>query len=223
MTDSKNQYRSFGGFGVDVSENRVDDLDKKIIAYLKQKQKVRILNLGGGRAEKFLQALDFTLVDNFTTVDIFDFADFYEEWGKKRNFSLEKFRFLLGDIRYLENILAEKDRFEIVVLQRVIHYLNFLEAKKLISFLDEIILDKIFFSVSGLFSALGENYSGQEVQLEKRFFPLEKTKAETFQIYKSVCLYKPEEVEKLFEKTNWKIEDFRVSDFGNIKVIASKK
>lgn len=223
MKTGKNSYRSFNGFGVDISEKRIDDLDKKVIKYLKEKPSIKVLNLGGGQAEKFLSALDFTFIDNFTTIDIFDFSDFYKEWGIKRNFSKEKFRFIQGDFRHLKKLLSENEKFDVVIAQRALHYLTFLEAKTLISFLEKIIHDKIFFSVSGLFSALGENYLGRNVDLKERFFPLEKTKAEIFQIHKPVCLYQPEEIEKMLEGTEWKIEDLRVSDFGNIKVIISKK
>lgn len=223
MTEDNNQYRSFGGFGFDVSEKRIDDLDKKVISYIKEKPGVRILNLGGGRGEKFLSALNFDCIDNFTVIDIFDFSSFYEGWRIKRNFSLEKFRFIQGDFRNLKNIFPENESFDIAVSQRALHYLTFLEAKTVMGFLDKIVFDKIFFSVSGMSAALGENYKGKEVKIEERFFPLEKTNAEKFQIYEPVCLYKEEEIEKILEGTNWKIESLRVSDFGNIKVVVSKR
>ena len=89
----------------------------------------------------------------------------------------------------------------------------------LLTFLRTVVEDKLFISVTGLDTAIGENYAGKDLPLESRFLKLDQAEADMFQIQAPVCLYRQDEFVALLEKSGWKIEEIWLSTFGNIKAV----
>ena len=88
-----------------------------------------------------------------------------------------------------------------------------------LKFLRTIVQDKLFISVTGMDSAVGENYSGKNLPIVDRFVRLEPAEADIFQIQAPVCLYKKEEFIDLLKKAGWEVEDVWQSAFGNLKAV----
>jgi hypothetical protein len=79
---------------------------------------------------------------------------------------------------------------------------------------------KLFISVSGLGSELGNDYKGKHKQVEYRFCELDSKMAVKHKILSPVCLYYLEEFKNLLLTCNYTIEKIYESEFGNIKAVA---
>jgi len=214
----KKVYKSFGGFGVDVSLIRMDDLDKKILEHLQKNNKPKVLDLGAGAGG---QSLRMCIAGaRVWAVDNHDFFEEYEQMRENNNIAEGDLRFIKGDIKNLPSLILDENFFD-VLLQRTLHYLSYQEALRMLEFLRLVATDKLFISVTGMESAVGEGYVGKNVEIEKRLFKLLPKPAETFQIYKPVCLYQKMEFIELLEVSGWKIEEIWSSAFGNHKAVCS--
>ena len=97
--------------------------------------------------------------------------------------------------------------------------MKYSEALDLLTFLKKIVSKKLFISVTGIDSDIGEQYTAKELLLAERFSTLEKEAQETFSITEPVCLYTPVEFIELLTEAGFEIEVCWVSAFGNIKAI----
>ena len=104
-------------------------------------------------------------------------------------------------------------------MQRTLHYLPYNKAFETLKFLRTAVQDKLFISVTGMDSAVGENYVGKNLPLSERFMKLESAEADIFQIQAPICLYRQEEFISLLETAGWKVEDIWQSAFGNLKAV----
>jgi len=111
--------------------------------------------------------------------------------------------------------------YDYALLQRVIHYFTYEQAVEILCRLKSITTGKLFISVTGIESAVGETYAGRDVSLSERFCVLEKSERETFMILEPVCLYSEKEFQSLLVDSGWNIEKFWTSAFGNSKAVCS--
>ncbi len=204
------------GFGVDVAVQRADDLDKKILSYIKNGEDLSVLELGCGAGG---QSIRMALAGaKIIAIDIIDFADKFNELVKVHNLNEESLKFRQGDIRNISEIVCNH-KFDIACLQRVIHYLTYQEALTLLGELCLLINKKLFISVSGINSDIGINYQHKENDISERYCYLDSERAELFNIKQPLCLYTKEEFQSLLEESGWRVEEIWVSAFGNIKAI----
>lgn len=209
-------YHSFGGFGVDVAIKRTDDLDKKMLAHLQTKSQPKVLDLGSGAGGQSVRMVEVGA--KVLAIDVYDFSEEFAEHRARGGWSEAELSFVSGDIRDLISLIGES-KFTDVSIQRTIHYLPYQEALKLLTFLRTVVTDKLFISVTGMGSAVGDNYAGKNLPIESRFLKLEPAEADIFQIQAPVCLYRQEEFVSLLEKTNWRVSEVWCSAFGNIKAV----
>jgi|AntRauTorckE6833_2_1112554.scaffolds.fasta_scaffold00911_9 ubiquinone/menaquinone biosynthesis C-methylase UbiE len=208
---SKKQYRSYDGFGVDVAEQRTDDLDKKALLHLEGKTSAKLLDLGCG-------ALGFS--KRAASADVSVLAIDRENFLSSMPPQDLPIEFRQGDVRNLADILSG-DTVTDALMQRCFHYLEFEEGKKLLGYLRRVVSDKLFISVTGIDSNIGEVYFGKGKSLENRFDFLDSTGKSTFEINSQICLYTEAEFKELLTETGWQIDEFWVSAFKNIKAVCS--
>ena len=79
----------------------------------------------------------------------------------------------------------------------------------------------MYISVTGMESAVGEEYSGRDTPVRERFCSLTPQKADTFSIHEPICLYTEVEFVTLLEESGWTVQRCWQSAFGNIKAICS--
>ncbi len=209
-------YKSFSGFGVDVAVKRTDDLDKKMLAHIRNKSQSKVLDLGcgaGGQSFRLVEAGAKVLA-----IDVYDFSEEFNEYKNSKGISNEVLEFVCANISELEKVIRAGG-FTDVSIQRTIHYLPYDQAVKLLTFLKTVVSDKLFISATGLTSAVGENYLGKNKSIESRFEKLESAEADIFQIHAPVCLYDEVEFMSLLTKANWEVEEIWQSAFGNIKAV----
>lgn len=193
-------------YGVDVSAKRADDLDKKLLATVSENRGSRVLELGcgsGAQSQRLVAAGAAV-----TAVDIQGYSDWENE---------KKLHFVEADMReFLEQCSST---FGYCSFQRTIHYLPYDDALAVLKKLRKLVTKRLYISVSGLESDIGDCYAAKNSSIKERFAKINQTGAETFSISEPLCLYTPEEFMVLLQDSGWTIEELWVSAFGNIKAI----
>ena len=214
----KKTYVSFSGYGVDVSSQRADDLDKLCREHLTAKSSSRVLDLGAGAGglSVRLAAAGAEVI----AVDSYDFGRVFHQLRIKNHFQETQLQFVCEDVTSAPAGWMP-DGITDVVVQRTIHYIRYAEALRLLSFLYQAVTDKLFISVTGMDSVVGAEYAGRAVVMKDRFFSLAPEQVQTFSISQPVCLYTKAEFITLLETSGWKVEDCWESAFGNIKAVCS--
>ena len=210
-----------GSHGVDVSSQRLNNLDKTGLRYALDLDLYEgshsAVDLGCGLGS---QGVRFSLLGMDTTlIDIHDISD---------RVDLLSDLFSLGDLQFTQTDARElqaddlPDGISLLHSQRFIHYLTFEEARALLSLLAERMASsgRAFISASGLYSELGDDYPDRDVALEDRYSNLSPTMAERHDIRDPVCLYAKEDMEQLLSESGFQLREFLPSDFGNVKAIA---
>jgi SAM-dependent methyltransferase len=207
-------------FGVDVGSIRLDDLDRRVLAYVEGRTKLglatRVLDVGCGAGGLALALATVGAV--VTTLDINDYAAVITA-------KLEVLPQTAGNVTFLQNDISSfltqsNMTFDCVVLQRVLHYLPYDEAKKVLTELATR-TTLLYVAVTGTTTAIARHYPVLESSIDQRFEILDTAGQELFSITAPVCLYSEAEIKQLLVETGWHVTWSRVSDFGNIKIEAS--
>jgi cyclopropane fatty-acyl-phospholipid synthase-like methyltransferase len=174
-----------------------------------------VLDLGcgvGGQSVRLAQAGAAVVA-----VDTHDFsAQFAQKVTEQPQLS-NRLRFIhstIGDF-----VASATEPVDCVLFQRTLHYLPYHEAVVVLKQLSQLTTDSLYISVTGIDSAVGEHYAGRAVAERERFFALDAEHAETFSIFKPVCLYTMAECVTLLTESGWIVEQVWESAFGNIKVV----
>lgn len=207
-------YQSFDGHGVDVAMNRADSLDKQVLAYIADNPGCRVLDLGSGAGGQSVRMVEVGAT--VVAVDQFDFSEQFSEYG----YDDERLRFVCEDIAGLGQL--KEEQFDVSVCQRTIHYLRYEQALTLLKQLRGIVRDKLFISVTGTGSLVGDTYPASGMPLPDRFASLSDLGKEKFSIHEPVCLYSEDEFKQLLSDAGWTPEVSKVTAFGNIQAICKR-
>ncbi len=206
-------------YGVDVASTRLDDLDKRVLTAVEQKViagvSPRVLDVGCGRG-----GLAITLASAGAAVTAIDIDDYRDVIHAQFAMPSDAVNFIRADIRGW--VATNTERFDLVVLQRVLHYLPYEEARTVLEKLNAM-SDTLYLSVTGAETAIASHYDALTKPIPERWGKLDTAGQALFSISAPLCLYTEAEVRELLEKTGWQVEWLRVSDFGNIKVEAVKR
>ncbi|MFT5849344.1 MAG: SAM-dependent methyltransferase [Patiriisocius sp.] len=203
-------------YGVDIAVKRADDLDRMMIEYTASLENPHILDLGSGEGGQSLRLVKAGA--RVTAFDIDDYSEVFEKIRDSDDSLLTRIRFFQGDIVALPSVFNEQ-RFDACSMQRVLHYVPYHQAYFLLKDLKKRIEGKLYVSVSGLDSAIGNNYLDANKLAEDRFCRLEPEFADTFSIHEPLCLYTQEEFRTLLTNAGWEVLECWTSEFGNNKAI----
>lgn len=209
-------------YGVDVASLRADDLDKLMLKVITARsacgESLSVLDIGcasGAQSWRMSKA-----GAKVTGLDIADFGD---------NFSLHieelKQSDWTGELKFVQAgvmnwLVGANEEFDIVCCQRMLHYLPYRQAKILLKEIAKMKDVILYLSVTGATSAIATNYTELSKGVDDRFGHIEETLQAVFSITAPVCLYYESELLELLRECGFEIKQSRVSDFGNIKVVA---
>jgi SAM-dependent methyltransferase len=209
------------GKGIDVASQRADDLDMMAVDHAKSGQNGHVfaIDIGcghGGQAARLANA-----GASVVAMDLHDYRAEIAATLAREGIPSGRCFFLRADVGSEPDI----GPFDIVMCQRMIHYLEYDKALKALVWFNRISAPggKLFLSASGLDSELGNGYSDREVAVEQRFSRLSDDMAQKHSILSPVCLYRPDELSDLVTKAGWTVQKVFVSQFGNVKLFAVNK
>ncbi len=204
-------------YGIDVVSLRLGRLDKEILRFaLDWKGPKFAVEFGAGSAR-----LSIILALVGYRVYIYDVAEI-GLLDLAENLNLKIF-YKKTDIRELKTSDLP-ERISIFVAERVLHFLKFDESRKVLS---KVIRrmekgGRLFLSLSGINSPIGEGYKGRDLPVEKRFFLPSDEVMEKFKIDVPICLYDLDDLKKLLEGFPVKQVEIRRTAFGNVEGIFEK-
>lgn len=205
------------GYGADIAIQRADMLDQAACEYLQELYEAGLtpmaLDAGcglGGQAHRMASAGARVLG-----------VDIAEQACRKQHDSI------LYHVQSVTDFpkIGERTRaseFDVVVMQRMIHYLHPIFANDVIKTVFCMIKPggRFFVSASGLGSELGNGYL--QTEWAERFSKLELQMAKKHDIQVPVCLYELKDLVSLVRQNGFTILSADISPFGNIKVSAKK-
>ncbi len=204
-------------YGIDVVSLRLGRLDKEILRFaLDWKGPKFAVEFGAGSARlSIILALMGYRVYIYDVAEI-GFLDFAE------NLNLKVF-YKKTDIRRLK-ISDLPERISVFVAERVLHFLKFEESRKILSKVIKRMErgGRLFLSLSGINSPIGEGYKGRDLPVEERFFLPSDEVMEKFKIDVPICLYDLDDLKKLLEGFPVKQVEIRRTAFGNVEGIFEK-
>lgn len=133
-----------------------------------------------------------------------------------------------GAIRFLPaqppNPPEEGDevRYDIIVLRHGLCHLPYAQAKLVIRQLMKKLRigGKLYLSILGLHSEVGEGYAGREQSLYERFAPLAPAMADKYGIAEQVCLYSERDIFLLLLESGASVLRTLTTTWGNVKAVA---
>ena len=208
--------RGRASHGLDIASQWTDELDLEALRFLvSPKIPVRVaVDLGCGLG---VQGIRFAVLGCATT--LYDMVDIGERVDEvRRVLALPAIAFRCLDLRQAspEDFPA---RIGLAYAQRVIHYLRFEEAARLLSLLAARLAAgaRLFISASGLESELAAGYAHAAVALEQRFAPLAQAMQAKHAIREPVCLYTAADLERAVLAHGFATVRVWTSPFGNVK------
>lgn len=208
------------GHGIDIASQRADDLDQLSLAYIKAEvakgRPVFALDVGcghGGQSVRMSKAGACVVA-----LDANDYRASIQDVMRPEK------DFVAFHCAAVEDE-PEVGTFDVILAQRMIHYLPYAAASKALSWFFRIANPSahLFLSASGLDSELGDQYPVRQEPIESRFAPLAPCMADKHAIHFPVCLYRPEELMALVAASGWTPEQTFTSPFGNVKLVARKE
>ncbi len=202
--------------GADIAAQWVDELDLETLRFVvspKIPKRVAV-DLGCGLG---VQGIRFGVLG--CKAVLYDVVDISERIERiKQALGIQNLEFRQIDLRQAapEDFPAD---IGVVYSQRFIHHLRFEEAWRLLEMLAGRLCARarLFVSASGLGSELGAGYAHLANAIEHRFAPLANEMQAKHGIREAVCLYAPEELERLVVAHGFVTVRTWTTPFGNVK------
>lgn len=223
MTEPLNQYGdqfrpTEDGRGVDIASQRMDELDKAALDFIRAAKKpVSAVDLGGGFGAHAVR-----MVEAGADVTMIDAADM--RTAEFRN--AEKgagLRFLQKDFTALqpEDI---PEGLDVLYSQRAIHYVPHAAAQKLLRMIFNRMAQggAVFISAAGWDTEYGKTYPDRGKPVEERFNYVTPDMQEKHGITHKIVTYREEEMAALLAEAGFAEVKVTHSAFGNIKATARK-
>lgn len=200
-----------GGFGIDISGQRLDDLDLRILGEIERRaslgESTRVLELGCGS-----RGICSSISPTHTECVALD----------REDYSLS----LAGHVSFVQSVLPKIPEHlktyspNIIVSQRALHYLEYSDFLSVLKWCNKYMRQdgRIYLSVSGLDSELGRGYSGKPFPITHRMHLLDIAMQKKHKIIHPVCLFRKSELACAVENAGFSINEIWESEFGNIKL-----
>ncbi len=208
-------------YGVDVGALRIDDWDKLLLSEVAHTVStgtiVSVLEIGCGAGAQAVR-----LAEAGAVVDAIDIADYKKDVFRRAQSSgvSDRVTFTQADMRLFLEEKVSSSLYTFASIQRVFHYVPYDDAKKFLERLRLCTQQALYLSVTGTTTAIAKYYVQKNEPLLLRWGMLDKEGQQVFSIHEPLCLYSEAEILELLTETGWEVIRHRVSDFGNIKIVA---
>ncbi len=202
-------------YGVDVASMRLDDLDKKIVAAVRERTlaglSTRVVDVGCGKGGLCVALL--AAGAEVIGIDIGAYETTIRESLMSADVDATRFSYYQQDLRH-----GDIPACDMLVLQRVLHYVPYTDAQ---AWLKQCRTQatQLFVSMTGVATAIGQHYAAAQLPVHERWGRLDEVGQQLFSITAPLCLYTETECLQLLRDAGWEVAWSRVSDFGNIKVV----
>lgn len=198
-------------YGVDISSQRLDDLDKLLLQAVADATEPTVLELGCGHG-----GLTLHLIESGANVYALDINDHTSELDTVLRTG--KVSFVVADMRTLPASYLSRS-YDACVIQRSLHYIPQPDAVHLLHQLRTLVTGALYLSVTGMETDIAKYYSATDTPLAERFATLRAPGDDFFSITAPLCLYRKEEIIATITEAEWQIDKFWTSAFGNHKLI----
>jgi len=211
------------GRGVDIASQRSDELDLASLSYISHQcslgYQVKALDLGGGLGT---HSISMASAGAFVTmVDIDDVArQHFSEARLSKGVGSDKLYFQHKDFKELKEDDIPSD-LTLLYSNRAIHYLPYLEARKLLQMIRTRMTKEgvLFISAAGWNTEYGLDYPDRLKPVEERFAYLSDEMKRKHGIDHKIVTYKKDEFARLISESGFCVVRIWLSPFGNIKCI----
>ena len=219
--------RALGGFGQLIAEVHLDQLDKEAVRFIRMLLRrgsvaPKALDIGcgaGAQALRMAEAGGYVLAS-----DLFaEYGRSVERYRQEAELPEDRLKFQPLDLRSLPDPVPDAP-FDLVVCQRVLHYLTYDEAVAAVRELGKALTLKgrLYVSVAGLASELSNGYPALGAPVRERFALLHPNQRVRHQCERPVCLYSPDELRQMLREAGLEVSALWISRFGHIKAIARR-
>ncbi len=210
-----------GRHGVNISEQRVDELDQGCLDFVRTlAPESQVIDIGGGSGAQSKRIAE--LGASVLMVDLTDQAEAIMKFNNA--LGRQAIRFMRRDVREIK-VDDWPQTVCCVYSQRMLSFLPYADALQLLVTLRDraVPCAQFFISVGGLDTELGVDYPDADKPVEGRFERLSPAAAKKCEIYSHQCLYRANDLKQLAEAAGLPVVKLWSSAFGNIKLIASVK
>lgn len=200
-----------------MAVRRADDLDRTMINDVTAGVVRSFIDLGagaGGQSARLVAA-----GASVCAVDVVDYTQAFNQLRYQLGCSEKTLRFMCEDITHFVPTIPAQ-RYDGVCLQRALHYLPYQTAAEILTTLARQVTGRLYVSVTGHGSAIGQAHPQRAQAIQDRFAPLPPAAAEIFSLQAPLLVYTEVELRMLLEHSGWTIVRQWNSAFGNIKVVA---
>lgn len=223
MCASKNPTRSKKGLGLYSGARIKDHLDQMSLAYIEGKsfegEMPNVVELGCGAGTHTIRMAQMGAHVTAIDLDASNACDLLKRVALHNLLDPEQVIFIEKDWRHLEagDLPQEID---VLFSQRSLSYVAFADLCKIISYCSSKMKtgSSLFISLNGIDSLYGADHPLRDAPLEKRFGPLSDKMQTVLNASEPVCVYRQEEIARVFEGTNIYVEEIQKTPFGNFQI-----
>ncbi len=214
-----------GGHGMDIASQRADELDLMAIAHIEAlvagalgDRDVLALDVGCGHGGQAARMAKFGA--KVLAIDVGDCAEKVAVAMRRQGVGAAAWAFRRMGIEQVGTLGVRAD---VIVCQRMIHYLRHAHAREALRALRSAAAQRctLYLSASGMQTELVDGYAGQGARVDERFATLRVDRSLKHGIAQPVCLYREDELAALVRGAGWTVETVFRSAFGNVKLVAS--
>lgn len=213
------------GFGIDVSHQKLSEIDRQSLSYVfrqASERTIKAVELGGGYGGQALRLAEAGA--NVLMIDISDMAS--DKFVNAINLNPN----LIGRLKFFQRDFSRiidkdlPDGIDLLFSERAIHYVPYLEAKKLLELCHKKMIGggMAYISAAGYETETGITHLDRHKPVEERFNYISEEMKRKHCIWNKAVIYKENELVDLIRGAGFRVLWSGKSTFGHVSVSAMR-